>query len=212
MKPRKQGETDAEYIARLEHSAAQTKANYDRLKKDHNRLYEFIVPAAQKAGQVLDCAAEITGMTGDEQVAATKAGLNALGSCIWNDDSVEVPPLPKMAEPKAEFAGDAEMILKSALERVKQQRAPWESWTDLVPELFDGIDPASLHWEEMAGEVYDALADLEISRGLLRLDLRSTMYDHCFGRIRHVLMHAEHRACTERLEVNGAGDEAEMPF
>ena len=205
MKPRKEGESDASYIARLETSHAGLRKSNDRLKKDHTRLYDFIVPAAQYAGQVLDAAAEGCGMSDDPEVVATKKGLYALGSCIWNDDSVVIPPLPSLREDSPEFNGDAEMILKSALERVKQNRPPWESWSDLIPE-YKGKKPEDMDWQGAADEVFDALTNLEFGRGLLRLDLRSTMYDYCFERISRAL-----RALSERQRHSEVSETSARP-
>lgn len=214
MKPRKEGESDASYIARLETSHASLRQSNDRLKKDHKRLYDFIVPAAQYAGQVLDAAAEGCGMSDDPDVVATKKGLYALGSCVWNDDGVVIPPLPALREERPEFTGDAEMILKSALERVKQDRPPWESWSDLIPE-YKGKNPEDMDWQGAADEVCDALMDLEVSRGILRLDLRSAMYDRCFERISRAiraLSERQRHSETSETFAGPSGDVEMLPF
>lgn len=202
MKRRKPNETDAEYIARLELAYAEKSKTNERWRKDWKRVMGHLIPAADMAGLVLQTAAEITGTKDDPEVIRSIEGLRALASCVWHDDEVVVPPLPNMPVPKPEFGGDAEMILKSALEKVKQSRPPWESWTDIVPQ-YNGVDPATLDWEGIANEVYDALCDLEMSRGLLRLDLRSTMYDHCFQRISSALREASHRAVDDRMQEYG---------
>lgn len=200
MKPRKPNETDDEYISRLETAYREKAKANERWKRDWKRMMKVLLPAADKAGQIVQYAAEVTGLKDNPEVAATVDGLRSLSSCVWHDDSISIPALPKLPRPEPKkYGGDAEMILLSAIEQVKQTRPPWESWRDVVPELRE-TDPAHLDWEGIANEVYDALCDLEFSRGLLRLDLRSTMYDYCFNRINRALREAERRSRDERLE------------
>ncbi|MVB00100.1 hypothetical protein GN330_22905 [Nitratireductor sp. CAU 1489] len=200
MKPRKPDESDAGYIARLEMAYADVSAVNKAMKKVRNRIMDAVIPAAAKTAEIAIYAAEVTGMKEDPEVKASIAGLGSLVDCLWHDDAITIPDFPKLptAEPER-FGGDAEMILMSAIERVKQTRPPWESWRDVLPE-HKGVDPADLDWEGLADEVYDALANLEFSRGLLRNDLRSTMYDHCFERIRMALMNASVRVREDRAE------------
>lgn len=208
MKPRKPNESDAEYIARLEKAYDDKRRTNERRKKDWKRMMTVLLPAADKAGQIVQYAAEITGMKDDPEVMATVEGLRALASCVWHEDNVVIPPLPQMPAPQPEkFGGDAEMILKSAIERVKQSRPPWEDWRDVRPE-FKGMKAEDLDWDELADQVYDALQNLEFSRGLLRLDMRSAMYDHCFDQI--------NRACNEAYKRRTESttqhlDEKELP-
>lgn len=189
MKPRKPDESDAAYIERLEKAYAGKHKTNERWKKDWKRMMTVLLPAADKAGQIVQYAVEITGMKDDAEVKATVEGLRSLASCVWHEDNVVISPLPQMPAPQPEkFGGDAEMILKSAMERVKQSRPPWEGWRDVRPE-FKGVKAEYLDWDGLADQVYDALQNLEFSRGLLRLDMRSAMYDHCFEQIS--------RACNE---------------
>lgn len=209
MKPRKPNETDAAYIARLEKAYAEKSKTNERWKKDWKRMMHVLLPASDKAGQIVQYAAEVTGMKDDPEVKATVEGLRALASCVWHEDNISIPNLPQMPAPQPEkFGGDAEMILKSAIERVKQSRPPWEDWRDVRPE-FKGMKAEDLDWEGLAEQVYDALENLEFSRGLLRLDMRSAMYDHCFEQIC--------RACNEayrrRTESNPRHtNEKDLPF
>lgn len=209
MKPRKQNESDAAYIARIEKAYAEKSRTNERWKKDWKRMMRVLLPASDLAGQIVQYAAEVTGMKDDTEVRATVEGLRALASCVWHEDNIIIPSLPQMPAPQPEkFGGDAEMILKSAIERVKQSRPPWESWRDVRPE-FTEMKAEDLDWDGLANEVYDALQNLEFSRGLLRLDMRSAMYDHCFDQIS--------RACNEayrrRSESNPPhSHEKESPF
>lgn len=205
MKPRKEGETDEQYIRRLEDCIAALKQNHKRWSQDWNKISRTLLPAAEQAGMILNAAAEITGMKDDHKVQACVDGLGKISGARWCDDHFEIPELPSLPRPDAEkYGGDAEMILKSALEICKNNRAPWESWDDLVPQ-FKGVDPKDLDWEGIANEVFDAFMDLDFSRGLLRLDLRSSMYDHCFQRISRALQEADRRVREERLEELGGG-------
>lgn len=208
MKPRKPTESDADYIARLEMAYAGTRATNKRWLKDWKRMMKVLLPAADKAGQIVQYAAEVTGMEDDSEVKATIEGLRALASCVWHDGSVVIPDLPRMppAEPER-FGGDAEMILLSAIERIKQSRMPWHDWRDVRPE-FKGMKAEDLDWDGLANEVFSALEDLAFSRGLLRLDQRSVMYDHCFEQISRAAAEA-YRRKTDDLPMDSSD---ERPF
>lgn len=201
MKPRKKDETDAEYIARLETSLRGLKATNDRFRKDHARIYKSLIPSAQVAGMVCAAAAEVCGVTDDPEVSVAIQKLEALGSACWNDDEVTLDRTIDWPKPVKEYGGDAEMVLKSALEKVKRSVPPWESRPELFPHV-PTPDLDKMNWRELHHEVCDALSDLDFGRGVLRLDARSTMYDHCFQRLVAALNEAagrqEKQAETER--------------
>lgn len=182
MKPRKKDETDAEYIERLETSLRGLKATNDRFRKDHARIYKSLIPSAQVAGMVCAAAAEVCGVTDDPQVAVALEKLQALGSAHCNDDEVTFDRTIDWPAPVKDYGGDAEMVLKSALEKVKGTVPPWVHRTDLFPYV-PKTKPEDLNWDELHWAVCEALDQLEFSRGFLRLDMRSAMYDHCFQSI-----------------------------
>lgn len=181
MTPRKPGESDAAYIARLERANADLSSANKRLRKSHQRFYESLMPATETAGVILDYAAELTGMREDPQVKAAKAALAALGAAVWTEDAITVPPLPPMPLPDVPFHGDVEMILRSALEIAKSAAPGMGIGAALVPRAA-ALGPDA-PWQTIFEEIDRAVDDLQIGRKMLRLDLRSAMYDDCFQRI-----------------------------
>lgn len=184
MKPRGEDETDAHYIRRLEAALKDTRAHNARMKKVQDRLFDAIIPAAQQAGLVLQYAAEITGMKDDPVTAHSIAALKQLAECGWSRDGevLVMPIIPKLPRPAPErFAGDVEMILKSALEQAKAFNGPFNKQEHLYPKVAELSEDAD--WEVIQHEIWDAMSNFEFCRDMLRMDLRSTMYDHCFRRI-----------------------------
>lgn len=194
MKPRKPTETDAQYIARLETAYAAKEAANKSYKKFWKKV-GIVAGALQQVSLVVEGAAEITGTKDDRDVKHAIETLQTMSGFMWDDvsETIKFPDLKPWPKPDREkFGGDIDMILNSAVEKVKQSRPPWESWEDVMP-AFRGKDPKDLDWIGLANEVSHAIMDLEMARGLLRLDLRSTMYDHCFERIQGAITHAEMR-------------------
>lgn len=191
MMPRKQDETDAHYISRLEISNRDLKAHNEAMRKSQKQLHRIIVPAAQQAGLVLQCAAEMAGVTEDAEVGACIAGLEALGSYSWKEDDLHVPPMPAIAMPPEPYSGDVEMILKSALEKAKAEQLPWKpaKGAALYAKV-DEIEFRTIKWRDLWWEICDALEGLEFSQQMLRLDMRSCMYSHCHARIAQALLAA----------------------
>lgn len=221
MKARGENETDAQYIRRLEAANADLRKNYAWMSKTHTRLYNVILPCAQQAGVVLQYAAEVCGMKDDPVVQHSIAALKKLGECTWatETDTITMPVLPQLKEPNPErFGGDVEMILKSALEKAKSFRGPFEDTEHLMPKIRELDEDAD--WEIIRDEIMDALQDLEFNRSMLRLDLRSTMYDYCFRRIWQAISAGYRR--SERANpyppafsittLGGVPDEDDNPF
>ena len=196
MRPRKPGETDEHYIARLEQSREELQKGNNRLRQDHARLYDTIMACASHTSLVLQAAAEICGVKDDPDVRSCVVSLEKLATLVWHDDRVDAPKMPKLCRPEQTYGGDVEMLVCSALEKIKAFRVPWEKHPDgtyaQVPPL-----PDSATLQDMWFEVHDALNDLQMSRDCLRMDLRSGMYDYCFGRIYQALNRTQ--APTEQL-------------
>lgn len=220
MKPRAENESDAAYIKRLEASLKDLRAHNSRISKVQERLFDAILPAAQRAGLVLQYAAEVCGMSDEPAVAHSVAALKRLGECVWSRDGdvIVAPIIPSLKHPQPEvFGGDVEMILKSALEQAKAFKGPFEDRPHLfpkVPELDEDTD-----WQRIHFEIGDAMQDLEFSRDMLRMDLRSTMYDYCFGRIQEAVAAGYRRSERNQpypppfsITTLGPPDESETPF
>lgn len=194
MTPRKPGESDTAYIGRLERANADLSSANKRLRKSHQRFHESLMPATETAGVILDYAAELTGMTEDPQVKAAKAALAALGASVWTEDAITVPALPPMPMPETPFHGDVEMILRSALEIAKSAAPGMGIGAALVPRAA-ALGPDA-PWATIYEEIDRAVDELQIGRKMLRLDLRSAMYDDCFQRILVALSVAAARDTT----------------
>lgn len=189
MKPRKDGESAEAYIARLEAANAELRKNNAAHSKFHGYCVEVLRVAGSRLGLLLDYAAEICDMQGDQEYLRIKEELDRLAGLPWDRDPQPFD-LPKRIDWRVENPdppSDAGMILKSALEKAKAARAPWDDKSDLFPEL-PPIE--KWDWQTIEMEVFDALMDFDASRGLLRDDLRSAMYDYCFERVGRAVRNA----------------------
>lgn len=219
MKPRKNGESDADYIRRLETANSDLRASNSRLAKTMAMYDERARPAASHARAVLLAAAEACGMSGDESVKKTAECLDALAGLPWSRD---IPHPGYMLEYPAaddECRGDAEMVLRSVYERVLGDTTHFSIFSlfsslpaakadvarsvvhelcrlaqanlegqaravigrparaaPVVPPL-ESLEAAQAAFDELRHEVWMLFEDLEMSRHMLRLDLRASMYE-----------------------------------
>ncbi|MBQ2263247.1 MAG: hypothetical protein II336_18035 [Loktanella sp.] len=181
MKARQPGETDASYIARLEAANADLRMNNKRSSEAISRVYEIATVAASRTGLLFDYAADICGMADTPEHVAIKKALAGLCHMQWQDGVPSIPDKPQWKVANPDPPSDAGMILRSALEICKAATPPWEFQKGMYPDYLAPIDRWDM--ETVRHEIFDALQSLEFSRGLLRDDLRSAMFDHCISQI-----------------------------
>lgn len=181
MKPRRKDETDEQYISRLEVSNASLRANNSHLAKAIDRVHEITSVSASRLGLLFDYAADICGMSDTEEHLAIKDAVDGLICMRWDGDVPTVPDKPNWKIENPDPPSDAGMILRSALEISKAKSPPWNDNSHLFPDELPPVE--SWDFDTLKYEIFDALSDLEFSRGLLRDDLRSAMFDHCMSRV-----------------------------
>lgn len=118
MKPRKQGESDAAYIQRLESANDSLRAENRRLWDENKKFVTHGRVAASQAGAILNMAAEACGVSDDAAVKSARTTLDALAGLPWSEipqtiTSLEIPFVEALGA-----RGDAEMVVRSAYELV----------------------------------------------------------------------------------------------
>lgn len=117
MRDRKKGETDAAYIARLETANASLRSN-NRALSDRMAVYDDRARgAASHTRAILLAAAEVCGQSNDPDVLATSESLDQLCGLPWSK-TIPQPGNPIAYRAASAFGADAEMVIKSAYERV----------------------------------------------------------------------------------------------
>lgn len=239
MKPRKSGESDAAYIARLESANASLKAHNGSLATANNLFTTKGRQAASFAGTVLNAAAEATGTVDDPRVRDALACFDALAGSPWSKDIPVPDAFPDLGGADLVARGaDCEMILQSAFEAADCALHPVEVYS-LLKTLPEGkrevvwgvigtlhrravdnlsaqaraatgvrkpapFSPPKIETLEQARTViYDlwmeistTLSDIEMSRAMLRLDLRAGMYVEALGHIAQAI-HATEEAARD---------------
>ena len=188
MKPRKESETDADYIVRLEVALGDLRQNNKAHSEFHSYVVDVLRVAAADLGLLLTYAAELCGMKEDARYAQVMAEVDRMARLPWSQDlpSFDFPKQLNWAKSEDCRPCDAEMILRSALEARKAFVSPWDSeFQKLYPDLLESIGCWDM--EAVTREVGEALRDLEFARQMLRNDLRSAMFDHAYSRIMRAL-------------------------
>lgn len=117
VKPRKEGETDAQYIGRLEQANANLRRENARWSEQIGVYNSRARPAAYFTGAVLHAAAEACGMADDPRVGRAAVVLDQLSGLPWQKTIPEPTTLPTFGAPNLEAnGGDCEMLLRSAYE------------------------------------------------------------------------------------------------
>lgn len=125
MKPRKPGESDADYIKRLETSNRDLKARNDQLAKWAEKISEAITHLATEGSLVFQAMAEKAGVRSHPSVTAAVEMFDKIAHPQWHDDDRKIPDVhfPKDWEfdPPDVWSGDADMELNSPV-----SEAIWE--------------------------------------------------------------------------------------
>jgi hypothetical protein len=147
MKPRKEGETDAHYISRLESQNATLKQNYDGQKKWMAALNEAVTLLSTEASLAFQAMAEKAGVRSHPSVTATVELFDSISHPQWRGEKkipkIDFPRFWDLDGPRA-WAGDADMQLNSpvaaAIEfldhlKFSGQSGKWE----IINEIKEGL-------------------------------------------------------------------------
>lgn len=233
MKPRKNGETAEQYIARLEAANSGLRANNADLSEQNKIFVRYGRIAASYAGMVLNAAAEIAGVADDPRTKAAARCFAELSSMPWNKAIAAPDTMPDFTAGRGE-GGDAEMLLLSDLTHIgdfmaspmtfldfcrgakeSDRELAWKAMARLyelatanlssqaraamgledvepfTPPPVTTVDDAAVLVRDLWWEICDVLSDVEMSRVMLRLDLRASMYDTAFTRIAGIMRAAQ---------------------
>ncbi len=189
MKPRKQKETDAEYISRLEMANDQLRKNDKEQAQRAWAIYHHVRDAAAWMGMVVNAAAEACDMSDHESVKHVRNVVDVICGLPWGDHAwPSLPPVPKLDHPTYPIkGGDAEMIAKSVvadlgplLKEIREQRG--HKTPDNCPDDLSAKDALI----RLSQELSNALMDLEFSLEFLRMDLRAGMYAYFVSRVQEI--------------------------
>ena len=210
MKPRQPNEPADRYIARLEAANTDLRRNNKRLADFQNYACDVLAVAASHCGLLIDYAADLCGEAGGDEHKAIKRELDALCGLHWRHPPVNLPKKIDWQVKVPDAPSDAGMILRSALEKVKCHRAPWDA--ERLKAFPDRPDFNAIDMIEVQHIVWDALSDLDAGRTMLRDDLRSAIYDYAFKRISAAVSRGADIQALRGGEPARFGDDEDIPF